>query len=1386
MPSKAGGLRQIAHAALRFRLAALTACFLFPVLATRAEVVLDGSLGPGGALAGPDYSITADLGRRAGANLFHSFSVLDIGAGESATFSGPADVLRIVSRVTGGAPSSIDGTLRSSIAGADFFLINPAGVMFGPQATVDVGGAFHVATAQQIQFSDGAVFSAVSPDANSLSVAAPEAFGFLGQQGAIRIDGSRLVFAPGRSVGLAAAQIAISGATLSSEGGSLQIVARTSAGEVPIAAVAAELPPAGGSILVADSQLTVDGSASRASGSMRLEAGAITVDNSSLTARHFANGPGGAVALWASDAVTLDRSGISLDNAGGGEGGDLSVMAGGRLLITGAGSGLSTTTLGPGSGGNVTVRAGRVELARNGAILSNTLLTTAAGGGRGGDVLVEADQVQLTDGGRIEVNTEGTGQAGNLSVTAHESLLLSGVGIGGGGLFAQTRGALLEDAQGNRLEAGNAGQLTVSSPDIVVENDAVITASTLGEGDGGRVVIDTGRMVLRNGGSVTARAIGAEGAPSGDGGDVVVTATESIRVAGVGARRRSGIRADTEAAGLGGGIRLVTPRLIVEDRGEIEARTRGSGAGGSITIEAGAVDVKAGGLISVAATAEGAGGNLMVTATDQLTVAGANSRLLATAEGTGAGGTIRLLTPRLTVREQGVVTAETSGAGTGGSISIEAAAVELNSGGVISVATAADGVGGDLAVMATDHLAITGAESSLLATAAGTGSAGNVTVHAGRVELARNGVILSNTLLTTAAGGGRGGDVLVEADQVQLTDGGRIEVNTEGTGQAGNLSVTAHESLLLSGTGDGGGGLFAQTRGALLDDAQGNRLEAGNAGQLTVSSPDIVVENDAVITASTRGEGDGGRVVIDTGRMVLRDGGSVTARAIGAEGAPSGEGGDVVVTATESIRVAGVGAQRRSGIRADTEASGQGGSVRLVTPRLIVEDRGEIVARTRGSGAGGSITIEAGAVDVNARGVISVATTAEGVGGNLMVTATDYLSVAGANSRLLATAEGTGAGGTIRLLTPRLTVGDQGAVTAETSGAGAGGSIGIEAGAVELNSGGVISVATSADGDGGDLAVVADRLHVNGEQTSISATTSGAGDGGNINLRASQLLIENAATVSVETTQVEPGAGVGGDILVQADRLDVSAGGRINADSRGAGAGGGLSLTAGRIELAGAGSSISAGSIGSGVAGQVQIVAQDALIVRDGARIATQTLQSDGGDIDIRVGRLLYLDRGEITTSVAGGAGNGGNIGINARFVVLDSSRIVANAFGGNGGNITINAGNFLRSADSVVDASSRLGISGNVVIDAPNVDIGADLGLLQSDYVDAARLLQPSCGAARGQRVNSFIASGRGGLPESFQGPLYGSLGSMEESAMLAGGLVASAGLLSCSQAFN
>jgi filamentous hemagglutinin family protein len=147
---------------------------------SQAQLTLDGSLRPGGPLAGPNYRIGAEVGQIRGSNLFQSFGQFNVPTGGSATFTVPDTIANIVSRVTGGQQSAIDGVLRSEIGGANLFLHNPGGVMFGPNASLEVSGSFHVSTADFLRMADGERFSAHLGQESVLTVAPPVAFEFLG------------------------------------------------------------------------------------------------------------------------------------------------------------------------------------------------------------------------------------------------------------------------------------------------------------------------------------------------------------------------------------------------------------------------------------------------------------------------------------------------------------------------------------------------------------------------------------------------------------------------------------------------------------------------------------------------------------------------------------------------------------------------------------------------------------------------------------------------------------------------------------------------------------------------------------------------------------------------------------------------------------------------------------------------------------------------------------------------------------------------------------------------------------------------------------------------------------------------------------------------------
>jgi filamentous hemagglutinin family protein len=128
-----------------------------------------------------------------GNNLFHSFSNFSVPTGAWATFdliNTPA-ITTIFSRVTGGSASNIDGLIRTinSTSPVSLFLMNPGGMIFGPNASLNIGGSFVATTANSIKFADGIEFSAQSPLSQPLlTMSVPIGLQMGSNSGAISIE----------------------------------------------------------------------------------------------------------------------------------------------------------------------------------------------------------------------------------------------------------------------------------------------------------------------------------------------------------------------------------------------------------------------------------------------------------------------------------------------------------------------------------------------------------------------------------------------------------------------------------------------------------------------------------------------------------------------------------------------------------------------------------------------------------------------------------------------------------------------------------------------------------------------------------------------------------------------------------------------------------------------------------------------------------------------------------------------------------------------------------------------------------------------------------------------------------------------------------------------
>ncbi|HUJ70691.1 MAG TPA: filamentous hemagglutinin N-terminal domain-containing protein [Verrucomicrobiae bacterium] len=707
------------------------ALFAAPI---RGQVVLDGSLGTGGAIAGPNYTIPPSSGKIVGNNLFHSFSQFSLASGETATFSGPNSIHNVLARVTGGQPSSIDGTISCTIPGANFFLINPFGIMFGPNAQVNVSGSFVATTADHIGLAGGGRFDARNPANDLLTMAAPESFGFLGPTVApISINGSTLSVIPGKVLSLIGGDINISGGMLSSggtlssggalpaEGGRVTLISAASAGELRLPAD--------------DLLFSPDVSGFGKLGTIHLSEG-VAIDVS--------GDRGGRVTIAANDVIMSGLNGLGGIEADTGDTDGLGISILARHLIEiNNGITIYAFASGAGAGGNIELTAPTVLL--NGASVG----TDTTGDGHAGDIVIAAGDLEITDNAQISAGSSGAGDGGNIQITV-SSLELDGSGNFAGinaGAFADGKaGTIFITADSIDMKntayissssysasSSPGGDILIKTHALTIANDASISASTYADGPGGNIQITASAVTLDALNSVGTDPVGivadSQVGATGPGGDVRIT-TDTLAV-----RNGAVISASSESSGDGGDIDVHTSSIVVENAGAISSSATGSGKGGNVNLTTdGPLLVRNNGNLSVLAS-QGDGGDINV-------IAGSTIRVLdgqITAQASGNGGNISLLCPSVVYLFHSELIAESRG--NGGNITIEPQFVILN-GSQIN-ANAQTGNGGNITI---DSRFFLQSATSITATAP-FGVPGTVSIPAPDVSLAGSFVPLNAELL---------------------------------------------------------------------------------------------------------------------------------------------------------------------------------------------------------------------------------------------------------------------------------------------------------------------------------------------------------------------------------------------------------------------------------------------------------------------------------------------------------------------------------------------------------------------------------------------------------------------------------------------------------------
>jgi filamentous hemagglutinin family protein len=647
--------------------------------AVTSAITADGTLGTTVTRSGTLHTIAGGTRPGNGPNLFHSFDRFSVGTEDTARFSGPAGITNILSRVTGGQRSEIDGRLQSTIEGAHLYLLNPSGVIFGPNARLDVSGSFHVSTADFLRFTDGAKFSANLGQESVLTVASPTAFGFLGHTpAAMTIQGSHLRVTDGQIMSVVGGDIDIIGnsgpitdttvPTLSAPSGRIHLASVASPGEVGFSPL--ELAPdlqvdgftrLGRIELSRAALVTARTEGSRQAGAIAVRGGQVRLSGGSqLTSNTASTGSTGAAGriVVAAPVVSLtEQGGIEARARGGSSGnaGEVEVRAG--TLTLAGGATISARTGGAGHGGAIELRAGTLTLTGEGRIEVGT-----TGQGNGGTIEVQVGRLTLTDGASISASTGGagqTGQGGNITVTAREAIVIAGRDKTGDPSRLSV----------NATSTGDAGRIVVSAPTLSLMEEGAIRARTSGAGHGGAIELQVGTLTLTGGANIGSGTLG-----EGRGGDVTVAAREAIVIAGrsgTGDRSLSRLSSNVNSTGDAGRIVVSAPIVSLMAEGEIVARTfEGThGHGGVIEVRAGTLTLTGGARISSSTLGQGQGGDLLVMA-EHIDLRDGGT-MVASSSSDGPAGTIRIQAGETFRSHRGDVTTQSDRAG-GGTIELKA------------------------------------------------------------------------------------------------------------------------------------------------------------------------------------------------------------------------------------------------------------------------------------------------------------------------------------------------------------------------------------------------------------------------------------------------------------------------------------------------------------------------------------------------------------------------------------------------------------------------------------------------------------------------------------------------------------------------------------------
>lgn len=587
----------------------------------------------------------------------------------------------------------------------------------------------------------------------------------------------------------------------------------------------------------------------------------LTTTNLSLTqggrisATNFGQGNTGTININASNTISVDGIAQALlpstivsvvaPGAIGNSGGinittsNLSLTKGGQI---------TTSTFGQGNAGAITINASNtisadgVTQAPIPSFISSQIAPGAIGDS--GGINLTANNLFLTNGSSVSTSTFGNGNIEEIIIHASDTISVNGTtqaGIAESGIFSTV----------NSEAKGNSKRIRINSNFLFLDDEALVSTRTEGEGEAGDIFITVKTIEVTNNGQILTNTTNNFNA-----GDIILDIKDNTLLSGA----ETGLFAQTKGAGNAGNIKIGTPQITIDQGASISAFTEADGNSGTITVDAPQkVLITNDSELTVETTAAGKPGNIFIN-TPNLTI-GKDSQLSATATATSTntegGGSININTSKLDLTGKLGIFAETQGVSPAGTLNIQPYTdqtdlnIKFTDTAILSTLTTDLGAGGDINLTAPETINISG-EGKITAETSGDGDAGDINFSTKNLDISNQTEISAST-----SGNGKAGDINITAAKFNLTEDANLFTNTSSSASAGDIELNITDNINLSNSTIRAG----TTKGS-----------TGNGGNIIIDPVIMTIQDGAEIATDSQGSGTGGDITLQAGTLILDQG----------------------------------------------------------------------------------------------------------------------------------------------------------------------------------------------------------------------------------------------------------------------------------------------------------------------------------------------------------------------------------------------------------------------------------------------------------------------------------------------------------------------------------